>query len=124
MLFNSYEFLVFFPVVTVLFFLLPHRFRWLHLLLASCAFYMAFIPVYILILFLTIVIDYWAGILIENAAGSQRKFYLAMSLVANVGVLAVFKYYNFFIGNLNGLLHLSNPSASLPLLNIILPEDD
>jgi alginate O-acetyltransferase complex protein AlgI len=121
MLFNSYEFLVFFPVVTVLFFLLPHRFRWLHLLLASCAFYMAFVPVYIVILLLTIVIDYWAGILIENASGSQRKFYLAMSLVANIGVLAIFKYYNFFIDNINNLLHLSNSSTSLPLLNIILP---
>lgn len=99
MLFNSFEFLIFFPVVTVLFFLIPHRYRWLHLLLASCGFYMAFIPVYILILLLTIVIDYYAGILIENAQGSQRRFYLAMSLVANIGVLAVFKYYNFFIDN-------------------------
>ncbi|PJJ60012.1 MBOAT family O-acyltransferase [Hymenobacter chitinivorans] len=121
MLFNSFEFLVFFPLVTILFFLLPHRFRWLHLLLASCAFYMAFIPAYILILFLTIVIDYIAGIMIENAQGAQRKFYLAMSLVANIGVLAVFKYYNFFIDNVNALLHLSNPTASLPLLAIILP---
>lgn len=121
MLFNSFEFLVFFPVVTVFFFLLPHRFRWLHLLVASCAFYMAFIPIYILILLLTIVIDYYAGILIENVVGSQRKFYLAMSLVANIGVLAVFKYYNFFIDNFNAVLHLSSPTASLPLLNIILP---
>ena len=121
MLFNSFEFLVFFPVVTVLFFLLPHRLRWLHLLLASCAFYMAFIPAYILILFLTIVIDYIAGIMIENAQGSQRRFYLAMSLVANIGVLAIFKYYNFFIDNVNALLHIGSPTASLPLLNIILP---
>ncbi|WP_457067368.1 MBOAT family O-acyltransferase [Hymenobacter sp. UYAg731] len=82
---------------------------------------MAFIPVYIFILLLTIVIDYFAGILIEQASGSQRKFYLAMSLVANIGVLAVFKYYNFFIDNVNALLHLSSPAASLPLLNIILP---
>lgn len=121
MLFNSFEFLVFFPIVTALFFLLPHRFRWLHLLLASCAFYMAFIPAYILILFLTIVIDYIAGIMIEKAQGAQRKFYLAMSLVANIGVLAVFKYYNFFIDNVNTLLHLGSPTTSLPLLNIILP---
>ncbi|MDO7846603.1 MBOAT family O-acyltransferase [Hymenobacter sp. M29] len=121
MLFNSFEFLIFFPVVTVLFFLIPHRYRWLHLLVASCGFYMAFIPIYIFILLLTIVIDYYAGILIENAEGSQRRFYLAMSLVANIGVLAVFKYYNFFIDNVNSLLHLSSPTASLPLLNIILP---
>ena len=121
MLFNSLEFLLFFPTVTILFFLLPHRYRWLHLLVASCAFYMAFIPAYILILFFTIVIDYAAGIFIENARGRQRKFYLTISLVANIGVLAVFKYYNFFIGNVNDILHLTNPTTSLPLLNIILP---
>lgn len=121
MLFNSFGFLLFFPVVTVVFFLLPHRWRWLHLLLASCVFYMAFIPAYLLILVFTIGIDYGAGILIEQARGSQRKFYLAMSLVANLGVLAVFKYYNFFIGNVNGLLHLSGVPGSWPLLNIILP---
>jgi alginate O-acetyltransferase complex protein AlgI len=117
MLFNSIEFLIFFPLVTLLFYFLPHRFRWFHLLVASCVFYMFFIPVYILILFFTIIVDYFAGILIENAKGSQRKFYLILSLVANIGVLAVFKYYNFFIGNFNMLAH----QDMLPLLNIILP---
>ena len=80
---------------------MPHRFRWLHLLLASCLFYMAFIPVYILILLGTIIIDYFAGILIETAAGARRKLYLLLSLAANIGVLAIFKYYNFFIDNIN-----------------------
>jgi alginate O-acetyltransferase complex protein AlgI len=117
MLFNSIEFLIFFPIVTLLFYFLPHRFRWFHLLLASCVFYMFFIPVYILILFFTIIVDYFAGILIENAKGSNRKFYLILSLIANIGVLAVFKYYNFFIGNFNMLAH----QDMLPLLNIILP---
>lgn len=82
---------------------------------------MTFIPIYILILLFTIIIDYYAGILIEDAKGTQRRFYLAMSLIANIGVLAVFKYYNFFISNVNDALHVSNPSANLPLLNIILP---
>ncbi len=121
MLFNSFKFLLFFPVVTVLFFLLPHRWRWLHLLLASCVFYMAFIPVYLLILGFTIGIDYGAGILIERARGRPRKFYLALSVVANLGVLAVFKYYNFFAGNTNALLHLGGAQTSWPLLNVILP---
>src|SRR6185437_11302533 len=98
MLFNSFEFLLFFPIVTFLYFLLPHKLRWFHLLVASCIFYMAFVPVYILILLLTIVIDYIAGILIENAVGARRKWFLVMSIVANVGVLVVFKYYNFFTG--------------------------
>ena len=66
MLFNSFEFLLFFPVVTLLFFLLPHKFRWMLLLAAACFFYMFFKPEYILILAFTIVIDYCAGILLEN----------------------------------------------------------
>jgi D-alanyl-lipoteichoic acid acyltransferase DltB (MBOAT superfamily) len=83
---------------------------------------MFFIPVYILILVGTIIVDYIAGILIENATGRKRKIYLAMSIVANVGVLAVFKYYNFFIENINQLFHhFQITTAQLPLLNIILP---
>src|SRR5687768_2295163 len=102
MLFNSFDFFIFFPVVTLLFFLLPHKFRWSLLLTASCIFYMYFIPVYILILFFTIIIDYIAGILLEDAHDKKRKkLYLALSIVANVGVLAVFKYYNFFLDNIN-----------------------
>lgn len=122
MLFNSFNFLLFFPIVTIIYFLIPHKWRWLHLLVASCVFYCAFIPVYILILFFTIIIDYVAGILIENAEGPRRKWYLTMSIVANVGVLAVFKYYNFFIENINGLLEQLHITVNqLPLLNIILP---
>ena len=73
MLFNSFTFLIFFPVVVTIYFVIPYRFRWAWLLAASCYFYMAFIPAYILILFFTIGIDYVAGILIENAAGTRRK---------------------------------------------------
>ncbi len=122
MLFNSFHFLVFFPVVTLIYFLLPHRFRWLHLLAASCVFYMAFIPAYILILFFTIVIDYYAGIMISGSEGKRRKMFLLLSIAANVLVLAVFKYYNFFIENVNVLLDtLELKRYDLPYLNIILP---
>ncbi len=72
-LFNSLQFCVFFPVVTALYFLAPHRIRWLLLLVASCVFYAAFIPKYLLILFFLILVDYSAGILIENAAGARRR---------------------------------------------------
>lgn len=122
MLFNSFEFFIFFPVVTILFFLLPHKFRWAHLLLASCIFYMFFIPVYILILGFTIVIDYLVGIYLEKIqTQKERKKILIVSLIANIGVLAIFKYYNFFIENLTAVtsfFHISNPE---PYLNIILP---
>jgi alginate O-acetyltransferase complex protein AlgI len=119
MLFNSLAFFLFFPIVTIIYFLLPHKARWFHLLLASCVFYMAFIPVYILILFFTIIIDYVAGIVIEGAEGKKRKLFLIISLISNIGVLAVFKYYNFFAGSFNGLLAASD--RSLPLLAIALP---
>ncbi len=121
MLFNSFQFLLFFPIVTVLYFATPHKFRWFLLLAASCYFYMAFVPIYILILFLTIIVDYVAGILIENAEGSRRKLYLMMSIVANVGVLVFFKYYNFFVDNINHVFLWTSVKASIPLLKIILP---
>ena len=105
MLFNSAEFcLLFFPLVTGLYFVLPHRWRWLLLLAASCWFYMAFVPLFILILAFTILVDFVAGIAIEGSSGPRRKAYLVASIVANVGVLAVFKYWDFLNGNLTGLL--------------------
>ena len=121
MLFNSFTFLIFFPVVVTIYFVLPHRMRWAWLLAASCYFYMAFIPVYILILFFTIAIDYVAGILIENAEGRKRKLWLVTSIVANVGVLAVFKYFNFLSANANAIAEVFHWPYDFPLLDIILP---
>ncbi|TND09364.1 MAG: membrane bound O-acyl transferase MBOAT family protein [Bacteroidetes bacterium] len=121
MLFNSWSFLLFFPLVTAVYFLLPHRFRWIHLLAASALFYAAFIPAYLLILAFTIGVDYFAGIWIEQAQGRKRKMFLLFSIVANVGTLAVFKYYNFFIENANGLLEWLGYPVDWSLWNIILP---
>ena len=121
MIFNSIEFVFFYILVTLTYFILPHKFRWFLLLAASCYFYMAFVPVYILILGFTIVIDYFAGILIENVHGKKRKLYLVMSLVANIGVLAVFKYYNFLNDNLSLLLGSMSVKNPMPFLKILLP---
>ena len=121
MLFNSVEFLVFFPVVTALHFALPFRFRWALLLAASCLFYMAFVPWYILILAFTIAVDYAAGLLIGRAAGFRRKLILAASIVSNFGILAVFKYYNFLGENLGALAHFLHWNYSPATLALILP---
>jgi alginate O-acetyltransferase complex protein AlgI len=122
MLFNSIEFAFFFPVVTFLFFLLPHRFRWLLLLLASCFFYMFFKPVYILILLFTILIDYFAGLLMaKQAEKKKRKRILLMSIVANVGILVVFKYYNFVAENFQLALDSMHKTGHIPLLHMLLP---
>jgi len=122
MLFNSIEFAFFFPVVTILFFLLPHRYRWFLLLAASCFFYMFFKPVYIFILFFTIIIDYFAGIWIAGEENKKkRRLLLLLSIVANVGVLAVFKYFNFLAENINQLFSAVQVNKTIPLLNILLP---
>lgn len=121
MLFNSFDFLLFFPTVCILFFAFPYKYRWLLLLTASCYFYMYFIPIYILILSGTIVIDYFAGLLIEKNEGKRRKLYLIISLFANILVLAVFKYYNFLIDNIDTVLHTLGQKNTLPYLSILLP---
>ncbi|MBC7425986.1 MAG: MBOAT family protein [Bacteroidia bacterium] len=121
MLFNSFEFLIFFPVVTLLYFLLPHKFRWLLLLIASCGFYMAFVPKYIIILGFTIVVDYIAGILIEQSEGRKKKLLLTASIIANVGVLAVFKYFNFINENLTTLVQSFGIENPVPFLKFALP---
>ena len=96
--------------------------RWILLLAASCFFYMFFKPEYILILAFTIVIDYYAGIFIERQTEKkQKKKYLIASLVANIGFLAVFKYYNFLNTNITGLFNLFDAENPIPYLSIILP---
>lgn len=109
-------------IVATLYFWMPHRFRWMWLLAASCYFYMALVPTYILILFFLITIDYWAGILIEDARTHQRKkFWLVVSIISTCAVLLFFKYFNFVNTNivqLAAFLHLEYPIRNL---NIILP---
>jgi alginate O-acetyltransferase complex protein AlgI len=121
MLFNSLQFAWFFVAVTTAYFILPHKFRWLLLLAASCLFYMAFVPAYILILFFTITTDFFAAILIEKKHGPKRKFFLLASIVANLLVLCFFKYFNFFVGNLLLLAHATGWQIPLPYLAIVLP---
>lgn len=121
MLFNSLEFAVFFPVVCCLYFAAPYRARLPLLLVASCAFYMAFIPAYILILFVTIAIDYFAGIRIENSQGGARRTWLIVSILSTCLVLFVFKYFHFVTDNFVGLAHLVGWSLPKPVINIILP---
>jgi alginate O-acetyltransferase complex protein AlgI len=82
---------------------------------------MAFIPVYILILGFTIVVDYFAGIWLEETEGNKRKYFLIVSLIANIGVLAVFKYYNFLNDNLSSFLNSIGYINKIPHLGLILP---
>lgn len=121
MLFNSLHFLIFFPIVTTTYFLLPHRYRWFLLLAASCYFYMAFIPAYILILFITITVDYLSGILIERSSGRKKLVFLMASILTNCGMLFFFKYFNFFNHLFASFTSVAGFSYPVSDLSILLP---
>jgi D-alanyl-lipoteichoic acid acyltransferase DltB (MBOAT superfamily) len=122
MVFNSIEFLIFLPIVVALFYLLPQKARWLMLLTASCVFYMWFVPKYILILLVTIVIDYSAGILMERYADQpkKKKTFMVISIVSTLTVLVIFKYLNFLTANLDQLCASLGKETHL-VTHIILP---
>jgi alginate O-acetyltransferase complex protein AlgI len=121
MLFNSIDFAIFFPVVVAMFFLSPQRWRVSLLLAASCFFYMAFIPVYIVILFVTILIDYIAGLYIERVEGRKKTALLWLSIVSTCAVLFVFKYLGLFTGSIEGVAGILGWQLPHTALNIILP---
>jgi alginate O-acetyltransferase complex protein AlgI len=122
MLFNSIEFAIFFPLVTAIFFLLSQRWRVHWLLAASCFFYMAFIPAYILILIVTILIDYFAGIYLERVEDpKKKKLLLWVSILSTCTVLFIFKYFDFFTGTFVGLTGLLGWHLPRPVISIILP---
>jgi alginate O-acetyltransferase complex protein AlgI len=120
MLFNSWEFALFFPIVTGGYFLLPYRLRWAWLLATSCYFYAFFVPAFLAILGFSIAIDYVAGIVIEDAAKRWRRPALIASLLANIGLLAFFKYGAFAWGNISTLAWWFGASLP-PFPRILLP---
>ncbi len=101
MLFNSFDYLVFLPVIFILFhFVIPVKIRWPFLLAASYYFYMCWRVEYIFLIALSTIVDYWAGIkMSEKKEKKDRKKYLYASLIINLGMLFFFKYYDFFIYN-------------------------
>lgn len=122
MLFNSLFFLfIFFPIVTGVYYFLPHRARTSWLLVASCYFYMSLIPAYILILGLTITIDYFSGLLIEGSKEKLKRLFLFASIVSNIGVLFLFKYFNFFNANIAALAEQLHWNYSVEALALALP---
>ena len=121
MSFVSLSFFLFFPTVSILYFLLPQRFRWIWLLGASCLFYMAFIPAYIFVLLGLVCVDYTAGIMLERTEGPRRRHILLISILSTCGVLFVFKYFNFFNSNAAGIFSLLHWSYPIGFLSIALP---
>lgn len=118
MLFSSVSFLYYFlPVVLALYFLAPAKCKNLVLLLASFAFYFWGEPVYSFLMAFSILSAYLHGIWISKAQnGNKRKTALISSVIISIGALGFFKYYAFFIDNINTVF-----SSTLDPLNLALP---
>jgi len=122
MLFNSFAFLIFFPAVVLLYFLLPHKFRWLFLLLASYYFYMNWKPVYAILIFASTVVTWSCGLILEKSSSRSRKrLFLTISLLINFGILFTFKYFNFLNESVFSALEYFNLRWTVPNLDLLLP---
>ena len=118
MLFNSLQFLIFFGWVFCLYYLIPHRLRWILLLLSSVYFYMCWNINYVFIILSIALIDYSCGIIISKIESQKRKkIFLIASLCSNLLILFFFKYYHFVQWHLND----ATLSSILPALDFILP---
>lgn len=102
MLFNSLHFLIFFPIVTITYYLLPHKYRWILLLISSYYFYMVWRPIYIVLIIISTIIDYLVSIFIyKTHKKTTKKALLLVSLLTNLGILFLFKYLGFFTEFIN-----------------------
>lgn len=129
MLFNSIDFLLFFPMVTVLYFLLPHRVRWVWLLIVSYYFYMCWNAKYALLIAASTLITWTSGLLIgraeripnERRRTRRKKLWVALSFLSNLAILFFFKYFDFFLNNVSALCGALGIAFKRPVLGIVLP---
>lgn len=129
MLFNSIDFLLFFPFVTFIYFLLPLRGRWMWLLAASYYFYMCWNAKYALLIALSTLITYASGLLIRRAEAipdrarrrRRKQLWVFLSFASNLAILFFFKYFGFFLDNLSSLLALAGVAFKRPAFDVVLP---
>lgn len=120
MLFNSLAYLVFFPAVVSLFFLLPHRFRWIMLLGASYYFYLSWKAEYLVLILFSTLLSYYCALQIEQKPNA-RKVWLWLSILGNLSVLFFFKYFNFLGEAAQSLLSIIQLDIVPPYLDFLLP---
>ncbi len=122
MLFNSVPYLIFFPVVVALYFAITRSWRWLLLLAASYFFYMCWKAEYVLLIMATTLVVYFTAIMMGRQPDRKaRKKYLILSLFINLGILALFKYLNFFDSSINMVLGGLHIPEKIPELKLLLP---
>ena len=121
MLFNSVDFLIFLPIVLVVYYCLTRKAQNLLLLAASYLFYGWWDWRFVSLLLISTFVDYWAGLFIADSRGRRRKAFLLLSICVNLGILGFFKYFNFFVASAVDLLTQLGLEPNIPLLQIILP---
>lgn len=122
MLFNSLQFLTFFPIVVVIFFLLPQKKRWILLLIASYYFYMCWKVEYVVLIIISTLIDYYvAKRMCKIQIQSKKKKWLYASIISNLGILFGFKYFDFLNENIQILFNNFNIFYNLPAFELLLP---
>lgn len=122
MTFNSLHFLIFLPVVFILYFIVPHKFRWLVLLISSYYAYMSWNPWLVFLILATTVVSYLAGILMPKTDNQKvKKLLLIVTIVVCLGILIFFKYFNFLLSSAIDFLNLFSMNIHSVALDIILP---
>lgn len=119
--FNSADFLIFFPIISLLYFMIPKKLKSLWLLGCSYYFYMCWNPVYIFLLFATTLMTYFSGLGIAHFQGRRKKLILIITIILNVLMLGYYKYLSFLT---DALLTLINPIFHTSFenhLSILLP---
>ena len=122
MLFNSIDFLLFFPVVCVVLFLLPKKVQWLWLLITSYYFYMSWNEKYALLILTSTIITFTTGLLINRANEVRvKKFLVFISFFSNLSILFFYKYYDFTTEALNTVTSKFSLNIDYPVLDVLLP---
>jgi alginate O-acetyltransferase complex protein AlgI len=104
MLFNSVNFLIFFPIVVLAYFVVPKKIKNFWLLLASYFFYGSFGWVYSLLLLFSTVTTFVSAVFIDRAKSKKRKkFFLVLNIILNLAILFYFKYFDFFISSISAI---------------------
>ena len=122
MAFNSFIFIIFLIVVIPIYYLIPHKFRNIFLLLVSYSFYAYSDFRFILLILIVTITTFYAGRKIyDSKEVKTKKHFLIFALVINLTVLGIFKYFNFFIDSTSNMLSLFGYKLDYVHLNIILP---
>ncbi len=122
MLFNSFHFLIFFPIICLIYFFIPKKLRYLWLLVTSYYFYMSWNAKYALLIAISTVITWVSGLIITKCKSiSGKRLTVAMSFISNLGILFFFKYFDFALHNLNRILSFAGIQALDNPFDILLP---